>query len=103
MAKTIAPVIAFPKPKREGNSKVLEMVRKQRCCACGAWPSDPHHVTTKGAGGGDTGDNVMPLCRRHHTEWHQRGPSLVCSKYGPVLEWLKAHERQDILIKAGML
>lgn len=27
---------------------------------------DPHHVKTRGAGGGD--DKVVPMCRAHHTQ-----------------------------------
>lgn len=88
------------KPKRKGDPKVLEMVRNQRCSACGSWPSDAHHVTTKGAGGGDTGDNVMPLCRTHHTEWHQSGPGKMISKYPGVLRWLEEHERMDVIFRA---
>ena len=35
-------------------------------------PTEPHHVKTKGAGGPDQG-NTIPLCRLHHTEWHDKG------------------------------
>lgn len=98
-------IMLFPKPKRKEDPKILEMVRNQRCCACGAWPSDAHHVTTAGARGGDTGDNVMPLCRHHHQEWHApfKGPSYMVDNYPGVGEWLYAHERTDVLIRIGRL
>ena len=34
--------------------------------------SDAHHVTTRGAGGPDA-ENLVPLCRTHHSELHQMG------------------------------
>ena len=27
---------------------------------------DPHHIKTRGAGGGDTRSNLISLCRGHH-------------------------------------
>ena len=27
---------------------------------------DPHHIKTKGSGGGDTKENLITLCRKHH-------------------------------------
>ena len=34
--------------------------------------SDAHHLTTKGAGGPDA-ENLVPLCRVHHNEFHAMG------------------------------
>ena len=36
---------------------------------------DPHHVKARGMGGGQARDmeNVVPLCRRHHTLVHTMG------------------------------
>tara|TARA_R100001463_G_scaffold115919_4_gene171160 strand:+ start:1614 stop:2609 length:996 start_codon:yes stop_codon:yes gene_type:complete len=34
--------------------------------------SDAHHLTTKGAGGPDA-ENLVPLCRVHHNEFHSMG------------------------------
>lgn len=61
--------------------------------------SDPHHVTSRGAGGGDTADNVMPLCRKHHSEWDEpfKSPSYVIHTYPRVKDWLQLAQRQDIL------
>lgn len=79
----------YPKPKRKENRNLLELVKRQRCVACGAWPSDPHHVTTKKAGGHDTGDNVMPLSRDCHREVHTIGLVAFTYKYPSVKTWLE--------------
>lgn len=45
------------------------------CCVPGCKslpPSDPAHVRSRGAGGGDWA-NVVPFCRRHHDEQHAIG------------------------------
>lgn len=39
-----------------------------------------HHVRTKGAGGKDKG-NTIPLCGRHHREWHDKGRISWQMKY----------------------
>ena len=57
-------------------------VRGMDCCACGApGPSDPAHVKSRGAGGHaflDNGQgNIIPLCRRCHTEQHAKGWSAI--------------------------
>ncbi len=90
-------MVAFPKPKRKNSKKLLEMVRRQMCIICQRYGCDPDHITTKGAGGGDTGDNVWPLCRPHHTERHQIGLETFIKKYEVTQEWLVDHERWDIL------
>jgi hypothetical protein len=72
-------------------SDILQRVRDQRCLACGSLPSDPHHLITRGAGGKDEIDNIMPLCRRHHTEVHQIGLVKMSHKYVLVEEWLDDH------------
>ena len=59
----------------------IEWARKQYCLACGMEPpSDPHHIKTRGSGGGDEWWNVIPLCRRCHTGWHQLGWKTFLSK-----------------------
>lgn len=54
------------------------------CMICGSRPADPHHVRSRGAGHGDwvkKNGNVVPLCRRHHTEVHQGGPEKFRAKH----------------------
>ena len=65
------------KPSRMRDPRYLEWVREQRClvtlCFDGTPPNDPHHVRTWGGFGGD--DQVVPLCRKHHTCVHAIGPT----------------------------
>lgn len=82
------------------DKSLLETVRTLPCLGCMRTPSDAHHVTTVGAGGGDTVDNVMPLCRDHHQEWHRRGGGYMADKYGAVWNWLVLASREDVLKKA---
>lgn len=92
----------FPKPTRIKDRDLLDRVAQQPCVACGAMPpiggsNDPHHVSTKGAGGGDVPENIMPLCREHHTEWDKIGPVRMIEKYLGVERWLVRFRRFDIL------
>jgi hypothetical protein len=85
------------KKTRIVNEKILEDVRSQPCCACGIRPSDPHHVTSVGAGGDDTALNVMPLCRRHHAMVHNRGMRTMIRIFWNMRQWIEKHGRQDVL------
>lgn len=90
----------FQKQKRIIDKKVLKSVSGYRCIACGAPPpSDPDHVTTRGAGGGDTRDNVWPLCRGCHVLRHKRGIGYMVRSFVSCRSWLRAFNRQDILDK----
>ena len=68
------------------------------CSYCGNF-SDPDHITTRGAGGGDVPDNVMPLCRRHHNERHAKGIFHMIEEYFTYRVWLERMGRVDILEK----
>jgi hypothetical protein len=60
------------------------------CIACGVTPAgDAHHWVSRGAGGHDTADNLMPLCRTHHTECHTIGKVTFYEKYQSVKYWLE--------------
>jgi len=90
----------FPKSKRVVNKELLEEIGQHNCLACGRrGPSDAHHVTTKGAGGGDTIDNIIPLCRRDHTRIHTEGMAKFAWRYPQFKEWLTKHNRFDVLSK----
>lgn len=60
----------------------LEKIRQRPCLVCKRPPpSDPHHVKSRGAGGTDEMENLIPLCRRHHVEIHQIGRKTFVKKY----------------------
>lgn len=86
----------FLKPKRITNPGLLEYIKTLPCLCCTGVPSDPHHVKTVGSGGDDTVENVMPLCRIHHTEWHAIGPSKMAEKYASIKHWLILVGKEDL-------
>lgn len=88
------------KPKRVVNKDLVEFVKSLGCICCASSPpNDAHHVTHKGAGGGDTWDNLMPLCRKCHSQWHQQGPGKMIEEYKSVEYWLTKAKRTDVLEK----
>ncbi len=91
----------FPKPKRVKNPSLIKRIANEPCLICSKWPSDPHHITTRGAGGDDVGNNLMPLCHLHHVEWHQVGVSKMVHQYPDIAVWLETHDRYDILARVS--
>lgn len=84
--------------KKTKDKELCERVKHWPCVICGQVPAgDVHHVTTRGAGGGDTKENLMPLCRFHHSEIHSIGYGKAISKWPKVLAWLTHMGRSDIL------
>ncbi len=64
----------FPKPKRIENKKLLATYSKMSCEACGSNNEvHAHHIKTKGSGGDDVSDNLIPLCVTCHTLIHKIG------------------------------
>jgi len=55
---------------------------------CMKQPVDAHHVKTRGAGGSDIIENLMPLCRAHHSEIHAKGLMWASKNYSSVEYWL---------------
>lgn len=53
-------------------------------------------MTSRGAGGDDTVENLMPLCAKHHEEIH-KSIGKMCIKYPEVKVWLVEMDRTDIL------
>ena len=51
------------------------------CLICGNYSAAPHHKKSRGAGGGDTSDNLMALCSTHHLEVHNLGKISFMKKY----------------------
>jgi len=86
------------KPKRTVNKDLLKNITKLPCLICKKNPpSDPHHMTTRGAGGGDTIGNVIPLCRPHHQEFHSLGRKRFMYKYDAIQKWAEEMLREDLL------
>ena len=57
----------------------------KKCCVCGKH-ADLHHVDAVGAGRNRNkvnhlGARVLPLCREHHQEYHQKGKETFLSLY----------------------
>ncbi len=87
------------KKKRIKDQSLLDFIKTIPCIICGMIPSDPDHVTTRGAGGDDTAENVWPLCRKHHVERHAKGIKYMIDKYDGCKIWLELANRSDILEK----
>jgi hypothetical protein len=85
------------KPKRIVDLELISYVKTLPCIACGERGGDAHHVTTVGAGGNDLPDNLIPLDRKHHSEWHSIGPSRMVEKYPSIRLWLECAKREDVL------
>jgi hypothetical protein len=91
------------KTKRIVNRELISLVKTLPCVACGRNPGgDAHHVTTVAAGGDDVAENLMPLCRTDHQEWHRRGPSHMIRTYGGVKTWLELAGRKDVFRRAAL-
>lgn len=77
------------KPARIENEELLATVRGLPCIACGRHPPvDAHHVRTRAAGGHDEAENLMPLCREHHTHIHRIGIRQMAEHFPSVFTWL---------------
>lgn len=61
------------KPVRVRDESVLDWARQRGVCeVCGKHrPTEPHHVKSKGAGGGDERSNVVSICRTCHDSVHR--------------------------------
>ena len=87
------------KKKRIVNKDLLKFIKDLPCLCCLHIPSDPDHITTRGAGGNDTADNVWPLCRTHHQQRHYKGLIWMIKNYPALKRWLENENRSDILDK----
>ncbi len=90
------------KPKRKINLELLALVRTLPCVGCAKWPTDnepthPHHVTSRGAGGHDTPENLMPVCVLCHTLIHKVGYGRAIEEKPGIGQWLRLAGRFDVL------
>ena len=76
------------KPKRYENKEYREHIKAQPCCVTGMIivnettgkvESDPHHTTSRGAGGSDL--SCVPLLHKLHQESHLIGQETFQKKY----------------------
>jgi hypothetical protein len=57
------------------------------CLVCRTWPSEPHHVRSRGAGGTDfvghgSHGNLTPLCASCHRSLHSTGRRTFEKNHG---------------------
>lgn len=67
-------------------SQAQQALIKKQCSVCGKFDVDRCHIKTKGSGGTWDADNILFMCRQHHTEQHQIGWVKFLTKY-PNIEW----------------
>ena len=59
----------------------INFIKSLSCHVCNRKPVDVHHWRSKGAGGTNSLDNLCPLCRQHHVEFHSQGAKTFYNKY----------------------
>jgi len=79
------------KRKRKKDEKLLNEVRSKPCLVCNKIPAYPHHIRSRGAGGPDEPWNLIPLCQKHHSEWHQEGWFTFLHTHTKVVKVLDAY------------
>lgn len=64
-------VMEIIKHKRISNKYILKEMRKSYCEYCGRRCNiEPHHVYSRGSGGGDIRENLIQLCSECHRSTH---------------------------------
>ena len=59
------------KHKRITSKKTIQKLRYTRCEICGQRTNiEPHHINTRGSGGGDIKENLIQLCTQCHINTH---------------------------------
>ena len=49
-----------------------------------------HHLKTRKSGGTDEPENMIPVCQKHHNEFHNKGTSHMADTYPMIKRWLLA-------------
>lgn len=67
------------------NAYLIQCIRHKRCCICGR-PADIHHVDAIGMGNDrrnfdDSENEIIALCREHHTQAHSLGNVRFMERY----------------------
>lgn len=79
------------KNSRIVDKKLCESYRGKPCIVCGK-SAVGHHIRTKGSGGHDVKENLMPLCALHHKAVHDLGLTTFSRKFPNVSAWLEIHQ-----------
>lgn len=64
---------------------------KEPCVPCRASAENGncfYHIKTRGSGGKDVPENMIPVCKRCHVTFHNHSTNYMASKYSSVMEWL---------------
>jgi predicted restriction endonuclease len=80
--------------------KTLKFFRERACEICGFPKSDPAHIRSVGAGGDDTGDNLLSLCRLHHRLQHNHSWEWMISHF-PILEQILKDKGWELVTEFG--
>ena len=86
--------------------QTYSMCLSRTCCICGKRGADIHHVDQIGTKGNrdkisHIGLRALPLCRYHHTEFHQIGKAHFEEKYN--VSPVKIDKKLEYFIKKGKL
>ena len=88
----------FPKRKRVVNRSIIEKIKSQGCVvnSIECCPqTHAHHITSVGAGGDDSEENLIPLCFVHHRRIHDIGTPEMCNRYPKVKDYLISIGREE--------
>lgn len=86
--------------------QIYAMTLQRVCCVCGRHHADIHHYDQIGTKGNrdkvsHIGMRVMPLCRKHHTEFHTIGKALFDKRYG--ITPCVVDDKMERFIKKGII
>ena len=77
------------KRRRWSASYVQYWIDVPYCEVCRRPAEPPHHVRTRGAGGGDEPENLLGLCVLHHRQIHDHGADTFAARYPRVAAKIK--------------
>jgi len=85
-------IINHCRKHKYSNEYMVFWLRHTKCevPSCWKWAAAPHHIRSRGAGGGDNPENLLALCTDHHTEIHQYGWQSFAFLHPSLLDRLEA-------------
>lgn len=84
-----------------GSKERVAWVTSQPCIACHRTACDGHHITVKGMGIKADYDQIIPLCRSHHSAIHAHGSKTFAALVGVDLEACAADTERRWLQHCG--